>query len=352
MKVESLLVVMAGRSAAAQEHLREESLVFWTGGERGGRPGSLPNPGAGGIDKLELSPAATAILQKPPAQQEIELELSEKDKQKILILQKLLSALTGRKVKLIVPRRLVLRGSCGIDRPGRPAAGNPAPRRLGWGMVYSYHERYRETEMASFTARGVVKTADGREVEFEVRLNLSREFIAESNINLRLGDARLSDPLVINYQGPAAEITSSRFEFDLDRDGRPEQIPFVTPGSGFLALDLDGDGAVNDGGELFGPSTGDGLAELAGYDSDNNRWIDENDPVFDRLRIWTRDEQGNDRLLALGQAGVGAIYLGGVELPFSYKDESNKLMGVSRKAGIFLRENGTAGTVQQLDLVT
>lgn len=70
---------------------------------------------------------------------------------------------------------------------------------------------------------------------------------------------------------------------------------------------------IDDGRELFGPQTGNGFEELAGYDSDNNGWIDENDPIYNNLQIWQHDEYGNSTLIAVGKAGVGAIYLGSTQ---------------------------------------
>lgn len=101
---------------------------------------------------------------------------------------------------------------------------------------------------------------------------------------------------------------------------------------------------------MFGPESGNGFGELANYDSDGNQWIDENDPIYNQLRIWTKDENGNDQLFALGQKGVGAIYLGNVSTAFDLKDSSNNLQGTIQKTGIFLNENGMVGTVQHIDL--
>lgn len=61
-----------------------------------------------------------------------------------------------------------------------------------------------------------------------------------------------------------------------------------------MALDVNYDGIINDGRELFGPRTGNGFLELAEFDIDGNNWIDENDPIFEKLRIWTLDEKGNE----------------------------------------------------------
>jgi len=104
---------------------------------------------------------------------------------------------------------------------------------------------------------------------------------------------------------------------------------------------------VNDGSELFGPKTGNGFAELASHDADRNGWIDSGDPVFANLKIWT---QGG--LTTLPERGIGAIFASGVETPFAVKDAANALRGNIRSTGIYLSEGGSAGTVQQVDLVS
>ena len=70
-----------------------------------------------------------------------------------------------------------------------------------------------------------------------------------------------------------------------------------------------------------------------------------------RLRIWSKDAAGQDQLLTLLESNVGALFLGRVETPFSIKGSDNELQGQVRATGMFLREDGGAGTMQQLDLV-
>jgi hypothetical protein len=140
-------------------------------------------------------------------------------------------------------------------------------------------------------------------------------------------------------------LTGGKVSFDLNSDGVPEDISFVGAGSGFLVLDSNGDGKVNDGQELFGPQTGNGFSELAGYDSDGNGWIDEGDAVFSKLRIWTQDG-----LHTLPQQGIGAISTSSAETPFALKDGNGGLQGEVRGTGVFLFESGSAGTIQQVDL--
>ena len=40
-----------------------------------------------------------------------------------------------------------------------------------------------------------------------------------------------------------------------------------------------------------------------------------------------------------------------VETPFALTGERNELQGMVRESGVFVRENGSVGTIQQIDLV-
>lgn len=215
---------------------------------------------------------------------------------------------------------------------------------------------YEEEETTSFNTVGSVITADGREINFGVELKMSRSFkeLAEKYTQTKVDNAMsLVDPLVINLDDNIAELSDQKFYFDLDEDGEKEEISYLNAGSGFLALDTNGDGVINDGSELFGTKSGNGFEDLAKYDSDGNGWIDEADEVFDKLRIWVKDEHGNDRLYKLKDKGVGAICLENVNTNFSQKSlEKNLTKGIIRHTGMFLYEDGRAGTMQHLDMAT
>ena len=160
----------------------------------------------------------------------------------------------------------------------------------------------------------------------------------------------LCDPLVINLEGGIAEVSDTKIRFDLDADGIVDEVSRLDPGSGYLALDKNGDGRINDGSELFGTKSGDGFSDLAAYDRDGNGWIDEADPIFEKLKIWITDENGIERLYSLKDKGVGAIYLGNADTSFDLKSADNVTNARIRKTGVFLYENGMAGTMQHLDL--
>ena len=212
---------------------------------------------------------------------------------------------------------------------------------------------FSEEESTSFETTGTVNTADGRQISFQLELNMSRSFSVYYEQTYDTPLSRMMDPLVINLDSDIASLSDQKFEFDLDTDGVLEKISTLQSGSGFLSLDKNGDGKINSGNELFGTKSGDGFGDLSRYDEDGNGWIDEADSVFKKLMIWTKNEQGEDELYHLSEKGVGAICLQKVSTDFSLRNlRNNQLNGQIRSTGIFLYENGNTGTVQHLDVAT
>ncbi|MBR5338310.1 MAG: hypothetical protein IK152_10030 [Lachnospiraceae bacterium] len=232
----------------------------------------------------------------------------------------------------------------------RIAAGTGGGSGTTWQKITAVSGFTSESESTSFAATGMAQTADGRSISFNVELSMSRAFMEEFDF-LEATEYIKTDPLMINLDTDIGSVSDKKFYFDLDGDGRKENISFAGEGSGFLALDKNGDGKINDGTELFGTKSGDGFRDLSLYDEDKNGWIDENDSIFSKLKVWTKDEDGNDRLIDLKNADVGAIYLGNADTQFSLKDDSHRLNAEIKKTGIYLREStGAVGTLNHVDL--
>ena len=219
-----------------------------------------------------------------------------------------------------------------------------------WQRVTATSGFVSESESVAFASSGMVKTQDGRSIDFNIEVSMSRAFTSQIN-TLTTQNYIKTDPLVINLDTDIGSVTDQKFLFDLDSDGDEEEISFAGKGSGFLALDRNGDGRIGDGSELFGTKSGDGFKDLAAFDEDGNGWIDENDSIYSKLKVWTKDEDGNDYLINLKDADVGAIYLDNADTQFSLKDGINRLNGEIKKTGIYLHEStGAAGTLNHVDL--
>ena len=305
------------------------------------------------------------MLERMRTGEKRQLVLPEETDMKLKILRKILASLRGEKVpkedmkELKSNDTLDLRtamfrsqseASFSLNTSASLAVGTTESGTT-WQRVTATSGFSSEFESTTFASQGVVQTQDGRSIGFNIEVSMSREFTTEFNI-LETENYIKTDPLMINLDTNIGSVSDQKFYFDLDTDGKEEQISFAGQGSGLLALDKNGDGTINDGSELFGTKSGDGFKDLAGYDNDGNGWIDENDSVFSRLKVWTKDAEGNDYLIDLKEADVGAIYLGNTDTQFSLKNDENKLNAEIKKTGIYLRESsGTAGTLNHVDMV-
>jgi Ca2+-binding RTX toxin-like protein len=126
---------------------------------------------------------------------------------------------------------------------------------------------------------------------------------------------RPSDPLVLDLDGDGIELIAvgqSSAHFDIDLDGFAEHVGWVGADDGLLALDRDGNGEIDNIGELFGTATENGFSVLGAYDGNHDGRIDQTDVIFSQLRVW-RDSNGDgdvdvgelNSLISLGIAHVG-----------------------------------------------
>jgi hypothetical protein len=354
MKIASSELQMSASHSSLQHREINESLKMWVGPQRpdfenrGNRPIAPPREN---VTLSDAGKAAAAATTAATDQTESAVDDAMDNDPRTTLIRMMIEMLTGKPARIFKPEDIERRS---VDVPALASpASNAAPqdRPAGFGVEYDYHESYTEIEETQFSTSGVVKTADGREIRFDLELKMSRAYHEESSVSLRLGDAaRKIDPLVLNFSGNAASLLDQRFSFDLNADGTDEQIARLASGSAYLVFDRNNDGRINDGKEMFGPSSGDGFSELAMFDDDNNGWIDENDSAFKTLKLWQPDASGEGELKSLADSGVGAISLGRVSTPFDLKSQQNELLGQIRTSGIFLHENGRAGTIQQIDL--
>jgi hypothetical protein len=340
MKIASATLQTESSHSKLQHHEVSESLLAWVGNRRpdvkGSQGQSLPRPA------VQISDAGKVAQSSEVSAIQSGIDAAENDPM-LRLIKAMVAMLTGKEVKVFDASELQS-GTVTpkVADPSQSSQASPPQQSAGYGVEYSRHESYSEVEKTSFDASGMIRTTDGKDIQFSISLSMARSYQEESDIGISQGDARQKkDPLVLNFGGNSAQLTNQRFKFDLNSDGQTENINFVAGG---------GDGKINNGTELFGAGSGNGFAELAKLDSDHNGWIDENDAAYNQLSVWTKDSAGKDQLATLHQANVGALSLGNVETPFDLKDSSNALLGQIRSSGIFLQEDGKAGTMQQVDL--
>lgn len=327
MKIESSTLQMQAQHAASRMHTQSSRMEAWVGDRR---PISAPGPSRA-APAVQISSAArlARAAQEADAATATATDSSPDDglTPQLAMIRDLIARMTGVQVRVYtgqtepVPSPPFLPTS----RPATTPAAEAGRPRAGWGLLVEQREVVVETESTQFTAQGMVRTADGQEIRFSLQLDMQRSYRQESSFSLRLGDAAVVDPLVINFDGSAAQLQDLRFAFDLDSDGQTDNVPLLAGNRGYLALDLN-----------------------------HNGWIDEADPVFQQLQVWTPSAEGTEgagNLRTLADVGVGALSTHAIATPFALRTADNASLGTMRSTSAYLREDGSVGTVQQVDLI-
>ncbi|MEY4504660.1 MAG: hypothetical protein RL154_956, partial [Pseudomonadota bacterium] len=194
-------------------------------------------------------------------------------------------------------------------------------------------------EETSVAGSGIVETDSG-----EIAFSFSTK-LRSSHANIKT--SRVTDPLIIGLNGSLPDFSDKKTKFDLNADGKMDEISTLKQGAGFLAIDKNHNGKIDDGSELIGTTNG-GFEELKALDSDNNGVIDENDAAYKDLKVWEKTDK-KDSLKSLKDAGVGALFTDSVQNDYEY------IVGGERKAlltasSFGINENGEAISLSQVQL--
>ena len=302
-----------------------------------------------GLDKIIEESKKMYPDTKTEKNGEDEYVVDDKTTHNARIVKIILEALTGKTVNIDVPKlkQKDNAGDIAENTALDSTTGNQEvlsrEENSGWGAEYSYSESYSKTEEYNFSASGSIETDTGEKIEFSFDLTVSHTEAYSQGITVKSGEA-LTDPLAINLNGNM-ELSDKTFSFDLNSDGNGEQISFLSNG-GYLVVDKNGNGIIDNGSELFGPETNDGFEELKSYDGDNNGWIDMGDSIFGKLFLFTKDENGNEIMRSMDESNIGALYTG-----YSNGGFQRGNNGETDGVGVYLKNKGGAGTLEHINLL-
>lgn len=344
MRIASSQISTNATHAVWSMRTRQERLEIWTGDGRD-RQVVERMDGAGALelsvvqtlaDRLQADRLAARSPAQPPAPASgtpVEPELSPRDEQILRILE----ITFGLKIERTSLHFTTAAAEAAAEAPAQPPGG----------LRYDWVEQQVDGESMAFNAKGQVQTADGRQISFNLDVAMAHVTVQTQELHLRLGQAAV-DPLALDLDGNGIGLDAQvSWSIDLDGDGIPDQVAAPAGGDAFLAFDRNGNGAIDQRGELFGPTSGDGFAELATLDQDGDGWLDEDDAAWSSLILFKPGAENQ----TLVQAGVGAISLAAIGTPFRVADAANATLGQIRASAAYLREDGQAGVVQQVDLV-
>lgn len=165
------------------------------------------------------------------------------------------------------------------------------------------------------------------------------------------------DPLIIDFGESGIQLHSleNGVNFDLDNNGFAEKTAWIGVEDGFLALDRNGNGTIDNGSELFGDQvilkdgskSESGFEALAEGDDNEDGIIDGNDMIFADLKIWVdSDHNGiseSDEITALDKVGIVSISLEHTEESFVDEETGTR---IAESSTVAINANGTEVTAQ------
>ena len=165
-------------------------------------------------------------------------------------------------------------------------------------------------------------------------------------------------PLVVDLDGDNKIETISTdggIHFDFDNNQKVENSGWIGKNEGFLVRDINGNGQIDNGTEMFGNHTllqngknaANGFEALKDLDTNKNGKFDAEDEAWSEVKVW-RDSNTNGRvdegeLLTLEQAGIESINLG-----YNYQKNANENGNIEIQQGTFNRIDGTTGKISDI----
>jgi hypothetical protein len=166
------------------------------------------------------------------------------------------------------------------------------------------------------------------------------------------------DPLVLDLDGDGIETVGidplAPILFDHDADGVKTGTGWIKSDDGLLVIDVNGNGTIDSGRELFGDNSllytaldgpvyaADGYAALRAQDSNSDGVVNSLDANFNQLRVWRDLNQDGisqaGELQTLSQAGIASIGVTGTATNTNLGNGNTQVA-----SGSFTRINGTAG---------
>ena len=164
-------------------------------------------------------------------------------------------------------------------------------------------------------------------------------------------------PLLLDLNGDGVQTTllADGVHFDHDNNGFAEKSAWVSKEDGILVRDIDGNGLIDNGSELFGNNTilkdgtksNNGFDALADFDDNKDGKIDAEDAIYNQLEVW-KDVNGNaitesGELVKLSDIGISAI-----STNYNETTTIDKQGNEHRQSGTYEKTDGSSSIVEDI----
>jgi hypothetical protein len=142
-------------------------------------------------------------------------------------------------------------------------------------------------------------------------------------------------PIVVHLEAGRPKFSDAEHGVLWDFEGQGRAVragwPLDPASTGWLALDRNGNGRIDNGTELFGNHTpllsgataSHGYQALAEYDLNHDGWIDRADPIYDQLVFW-RDLNRDGRSSPAEMTGLKAVGIRRISVEAKQTDQLDR----------------------------
>ena len=237
-------------------------------------------------------------------------------------------------------------------------------------VIKDYNDRFNAMEnynQTDFAGVGDIEVSNNTVLAEQLNKLLSIDFNIANFNNIALEDSVnqgfislniqfLGDPLIFDLDDDGIETISSdnKIMFDHNGDGIEYATGWVAKDDALLVRDIDNNGTIDNGTELFGDNTykkngnkaEDGFDALADLDSNQDGMINAEDTAFSSLKLWQDQNQDGisqaNELTNIVDTGINKINLNASAVSQTTPG------GVIYKTGQYIKDNNIQGTVAAL----
>ncbi len=217
------------------------------------------------------------------------------------------------------------------------------------GAAVQYHDPNNQSVVTSYNTTFTVQ-AGGVTTDL-TKINLPWV------ISYKTGGGNTVAPIVLDFTGDGLELSSVSTSDIVSRDGNGviTRIGWVGPTNGILAFDREGNGKINTISNISflqdKPGATSDLGGLAGWDTNGDGVINQDDANFGKLLVWVDANQdgraGSGEVHTLSELGIASISLSGQSTGFNGSDTSDSYATATTT---FTRADGTSGTAYDVAL--
>ena len=197
-----------------------------------------------------------------------------------------------------------------------------------------------------------VRDAEGNICKISTRIKAEPPFYGLGN-NFETAEVTKS-PLVVDLDGDGVETVgvSEGVYFDHDGNGFAEKSGWVGKDDGILVRDINNNGTIDNGTELFGNNSvlssgakaANGFEALKELDSNKDGVFNSSDEAWNTVKVWKDSNQNgivdNSELLSLEQANIA-----GINLNYNEQELVDGNGNTHAQTGTIIKTDGSSGTI-------